>query len=110
MGINLDSLDSIEAMMALEELLEGRLIDRLPELRPYLVEPFMLKCVRGSLAVHVCVFARFGVSAMFAAFETAKYGVGEIAENGEIHDSQHYQTLELASRAFLGKIGRKRAA
>ena len=53
-----DSLDAIEAMMALEEELEGPLPKRVPEIKPYLVAPFEAPCIKGGFAVDALVFAR----------------------------------------------------
>lgn len=64
----LDSLDSVEAMLALEEELEGPLAERVPQLREYFVEPSMQRCVSGSVSMSVCVFARDRSTVVFAAF------------------------------------------
>jgi hypothetical protein len=100
----LDSLDAVEAVMALEEELEGPLPKRMPELKPFLVQPFVVQCIKGGFSIEVWVFARYRNTVLFASFEGRQYGVGSLNGNGEVHESFHYPTLPMAARAFLGAI------
>jgi hypothetical protein len=101
-----DSLDNVELLMALEEELEGPLPGRIAELKPYEVDPFVARCIKGGFSIDVMVFARHGRAVLFASLEAPRFGVGALTSAGEIRQSSHYPTLAMAARSFFGMVKR----
>jgi hypothetical protein len=98
---DVDSLQAVEMLMALEEQLDGPLQRRVPALAPYLVSPFTAEWNdRGSLS-EVWVVARHGVTVLFASFEATVYGVGVFNLGGEIHRAVGFADIETAAVRFL---------
>jgi hypothetical protein len=95
----IDSLESVEMLMALEEQLEN--VQTLhPRLGRYIVEPFQCQLENGASA---WVIARYGVNVLFASFEQGQFGVGAMLTSRKIRASQQLQSFEGAVQVFLGK-------
>ena len=95
----------MELAGALEEALHGRLGNRLPELRPYLVQPpVVAACVKGGFEIEVAIFAKHRTVAFFVSLEAAQFGVGTMNEFGDVVESTHYPNITMALRSFVGAV------
>jgi hypothetical protein len=72
-----------------------------PNIVPCLVLPFEKTCDRGTYHYPALVFAQRGGIVLFAAEHSREFGVGILDSRGDMADSDHYPTLDLAARAFL---------
>ena len=96
-----DSLASVEALMALEEQLEGPLANRIPTLKAFLVKPFEAQCSHGGTNFRIWVVAQKRNAVLFASLETASFGVGMLADVAQVVESQHYPAIDIAANSFL---------
>jgi hypothetical protein len=99
-----DSLASIEALMAFEEQIDGSLASRIPALKPFFVTPFETRCTSNGITHRIWVFARNGSTVLFASLGTASFGVGALADLQQVSGAQHFPTIEIAANRFLGTI------
>jgi hypothetical protein len=72
-----------------------------PDIAPCLVLPFEKACTRGASRYAALVFAQRGGVVLFAAEHSREFGVGILDSRGEMTDSDHYPTLDIAARKFL---------
>ena len=73
-----------------------------PNITPCLVLPFEKACDRGTYRYAALVFAQRGGVVLFAAEHSREFGVGVLDRDGRMADSDHYPTLDMAARRFLG--------
>ena len=73
-----------------------------PNITPCLVLPFEKACDRGTYRYAALVFAQRGGVVLFVAEHSREFGVGVLDGDGRMADSDHYSTLDMAARRFLG--------
>jgi hypothetical protein len=72
-----------------------------PNIVPCLVVPFEGACADGARRFPALVFARRGSVVLFADEDKRRFGVGVLAEGGEVTGADQYATLDRAAREFL---------
>ena len=91
-----------ELAPALRKQLERTFRNRLGDLEPFRVSPYVVSCVKGGFETEVAVFARSDRVVFFVSLDALRFGAGRINKFGDIIESTHYPTITMATRSFLG--------
>jgi hypothetical protein len=83
---------------------QAKMDREMADLKPYMVEPRKVLCVKGGFEIDVVILAMHREHAFFAIPSTNHFGAGITNEYGDIVDSHHYPNLTLAVRSFLGAV------
>ncbi|MBL8513798.1 MAG: hypothetical protein JNJ55_07380 [Betaproteobacteria bacterium] len=90
--------------MKLSHAAQSKLDNEMAVLKPYLVEPREVLCVKGGFEIQAIILAAHGKNAFFAVPSTDHFGAGTTNEYGDIVESHHYPNLTMAVRSFLGAV------
>jgi hypothetical protein len=93
---DLSADEAMELIVSLETQVHEAIVERCPELEPYLVTPFCVEHGEGD----VWMVSRAGEAALFISVESGRCGVGFLDDDGSLHECAWYPDLLLAAQAF----------